>query len=264
MQDSFYENAIVIDAVCPLLRRRDATTYYKDGGVTAVAPSLVAGYGGSATALKNIGSWTRRIKTSDDLLHVTSANDILTAKETGKLGIIFHFQGTDPIEDDLDLVDAYATLGLRMVLLAYNVKNRVGDGCAERTDGGLSIFGLKLVERLNENGIVVDCSHTGRRTTLDAIEASRAPVVFSHANPIGVTDSPRNITDEQIKAIARTGGLIALAVPLVLVVSLIAFALVFLSGDPAVRIAGESASAADVQTLRVRLGFDRPLIVQYA
>ena len=208
MQKGFYENSIVIDAVCPLLRREDATAYYKEGGVTAVCPSIVAGSGDASYALKNIAAWTRRMKTSSDLLHVKTANDILAAKEAGKLGIIFHFQGTDPIEDDLDLVDAFAELGVRMVLLAYNVKNRVGDGCAERTDGGLSHFGVKLVERMNDNGVLVDCSHIGRRTTLDAIEASRSPVVFSHSNPVRVAESPRNITDEQIRAVAKTGGLV--------------------------------------------------------
>jgi membrane dipeptidase len=119
-----------------------------------------------------------------------------------------HFQGTDPIEDSLDLVDAYKELGVGIIQLSYNVKNRFGDGCEERTDAGLSRFGLKLIERMNRARVIVDCSHTGYRTTMDAIEASSAPVVFSHANPRAVHPSPRNILDDQIKAVAKTGGLV--------------------------------------------------------
>jgi membrane dipeptidase len=207
MDESFYQDSIVIDAVCPLLHKPELTSWYKQGGVTACAPTIATSES-AGEALRTIGFWLRRVKTSPELHLVRTADDILTAKKDGKLGIILHFQGTDPLEDDPDLVDAFAAAGIRMIQLTYNVKNRVGDGCAERTDSGLSVFGLRLIRRFNENGIVVDCSHTGRRTTLDAIEASSAPVVFSHANPLGVVDSPRNITDEQIKAIARTGGLI--------------------------------------------------------
>jgi membrane dipeptidase len=207
MDEAFYQDSIVIDAVCPLLHKPELTSWYKQGGVTACAPTIATS-GAAGEALRTIGSWLRRVKTDPDLRLIRSADDILIAKRDAKLGIILHFQGTDPLEDDPDLVDAFAAAGIRMIQLTYNVKNRVGDGCAERTDSGLSIFGLRLIRRFNENGIVVDCSHTGRRTTLDAIEASSAPVVFSHANPLAVVDSPRNITDEQIKAIAKTGGLI--------------------------------------------------------
>jgi membrane dipeptidase len=141
-------------------------------------------------------------------MQVTAAADIETAKREHRLGLIFHFQGADPIENDLDLVEAYHALGVRMVQLTYNVRNRVGDGCEEKTDAGLSAFGVDLVARLNENRIVVDCSHTGYRTTMDAIERSTRPTVFSHANAFSVHPSPRNIKDDQIKAAALSGGLV--------------------------------------------------------
>src|SRR5690606_17424960 len=84
-------------------------------------------------------------------------------------------------------------------------------GCEERTDAGLSRFGLRLVERLNQARIIVDCSHTGLRTSLEAVECSKAPVVLTHANPKTVHDSRRNASDELIAAIARSGGVIGVA-----------------------------------------------------
>ena len=86
-------------------------------------------------------------------------------------------------------------------------KNRLGDGAGERTDAGLSVFGLKAVERCNQIGIVVDCAHTGSRKSFDAMEVSEKPVVSSHANPKGAFDTARNISDEQIRSVAATGGL---------------------------------------------------------
>jgi membrane dipeptidase len=204
---SLHEQAIVIDAVCPLLFEHLHVELYKRGGCTAVAPT-VGGSENAETALRNIGRWIKRIRTGDDLKLVRCAADIEAAKRDRRLGIILHFQGTDPIEDDLDLIDAYKSLGVGMIQLTYNVKNRVGDGCEERTDAGLSRFGLDFIKRMNEARLVVDCSHTGFRTTMDAIEASKRPTVFSHAGAFSVHPSPRNISDEQIKAVAATGGLV--------------------------------------------------------
>jgi len=206
---NLHEQLIVIDGTCPLLRRKDLVSLYFEGGITACAPTVGGGVGATET-FKNLGSWHRLIRTDSRLMLVRKASDIETAKRERKLGLVFHFQGTEPIETDLNLIEAYHEVGLRMVQLSYNVKNRVGDGCEERTDCGLSRFGMDLIRRLNESRVVVDCSHTGYRTTMEAIELSQAPVVFSHANPRAVHDSPRNIRDDQIKAIAATGGLIGI------------------------------------------------------
>ncbi|MEA2934869.1 MAG: rane dipeptidase [Variibacter sp.] len=204
-----HEEAVVIDGTCPLLRKPEYVEWFQEGGYTAVAPTVGLG-GDAAAALRELGGWHRFINSRHDLLLVRAAADIQAAKQQKKLGIIFHFQGTSPIEGDLRYADAFKALGVGMVMLAYNQKNRVGDGCEERTDAGLSNFGVELVERLNELRIVIDCSHTGLRTTLDAIEMSSAPVVFSHSNPKAVHESRRNITDEQIKAVAKSGGLVGI------------------------------------------------------
>jgi membrane dipeptidase len=204
---ALHRDAIVIDAVCPLLTDTTHLPLYRRGGFTVVAPTVGGFSGGAAATLRSLGRWHAAIRNDESLMLIREAADVERAKAGNKLGILMHFQGTEPIEDDLDLVDAYKALGVGIIQLAYNVKNRFGDGCEERTDAGLSRLGLKLIERMNKARVIVDCSHTGYRTTMDAIEASAVPVVFSHANPRAVHPSPRNILDEQIKAVAATGGL---------------------------------------------------------
>lgn len=204
---SLHREAVFIDATCPLAREWRHLEAYRRGGCTAIAPT-VGGFMGAAQTLGDLGRWLGEIKRRDDLLQVKHADDIATAKKTGRLGLIFHFQGTEPIETDLDLADSYKEIGVGVIQLTYNVKNRVGDGCEERTDAGLSRFGIKLIERLNRARIIVDCSHTGYRTTMDAMHASSAPVIFSHANAYAVHPSPRNIKDDQMRAVAATGGVI--------------------------------------------------------
>jgi membrane dipeptidase len=203
-----HATSIVIDAVCPLVK--DDPQYldwYRAGGVTAVAPTI-ATTEGARVALSRLAAWHRLLREREDLLLVTRACDIETAKRVGRIGIYFHMQGTDPIEDELNLIDVYKALGVGMVQLTYNVKNRVGHGCEERTDAGLSHFGVKLVERLNAARVIVDCSHTGLRTSLEAIECSTGPVVLSHSNAASVYDVARNVPDVLIDAIARSGGVI--------------------------------------------------------
>ena len=203
-----YAKAIIIDATCPLASRGKYLDRWIAGGVTAIAPTVEA-FGGIESAMRNLGRWLRLVREdAGRLVLVQRAGDILEAKQTGRLGIILHFQGTEPLGDDLDLVEGYHRLGVRMIQLTYNRRNRVGDGCEERTDTGLSHFGIRLIQELNRAGIVVDLSHTGYRTTMEAMEVSTAPVVFSHSNARAVCPSARNLTDDQIKAVATKGGVI--------------------------------------------------------
>jgi membrane dipeptidase len=136
--------------------------------------------------------------------------DIERAKKEGKLAIVLHFQGTNPVEGDIKLIEVYHRLGIRHMLMAYNMKNLVGDGCMERTNDGLSRFGVALVEEMNRVGMIVDVTHTGHRSAMDAFEVSSAPVIFSHSNPAAVWDIPRNVKDEAIKACAKTGGVMCI------------------------------------------------------
>lgn len=203
-----HADAIVIDATCPLAVETRYVDWWRDGGATAIAPTIRGLRGDARTALTEVGGWHRYASGRDDTVIVHTAADIERAKRDGKLGLVLHTQGTQLFEDQLDLVDAFHAAGLRMVQLTYNRKNLVGDGAAERTDAGLSHFGIDLIARLNELGMVVDCAHTGNRTSLEAVEASTAPVVISHANAYGLHPNRRNIADDLIKAVAQSGGLV--------------------------------------------------------
>ncbi len=147
---------------------------------------------------------------SDKTLLIETVDDICRAKREHKLGIILGFQGTAPIEDDFALLSIYHKLGVRIIELTYNESCSVGYSCVEKEDRGLTQFGREVVRELNRLGVVVDLSHVGCRTSLDAIEVSKHPVIFSHSNPKNVCNHNRNITDEQIKAVAAKGGVVCL------------------------------------------------------
>jgi membrane dipeptidase len=205
--DSLHRESIIIDAVCPLLRNKRHVDWYYEGGVTVATPTIASAEGVAAT-LRSIASWKTAIAADPKLVQVDSVAGIEAAKRDGKLGLLFHFQGTGPIEDEPELVHAYKALGVGVIQLAYNVKNFVGDGADERTDAGMSYFGERLIKALNDARIVVDCSHTGVQTSFDAIEFSSRPVIVSHGNPRALHNVRRNLPDDLIKAIAASGGVV--------------------------------------------------------
>mgnify|MGYP001066115200 CR=1 FL=1 len=206
--EDLHRDAIVIDATCPLARIHDYVAWYREGGATTIAPTITGAAGNARTGFGQIGGWHRYVRERNDTILVRQVADIERAKAEGKLGLILHCQGTALIEDEIDLVDAYHQAGLRIVQLCYNTKNLVGDGASERTDCGLSYFGVKLIERLNALGMIVDCSHTGHRTSMEAVEVSTAPVIISHANARAVQDNGHNVSDELIRAVAESGGVV--------------------------------------------------------
>ncbi len=139
---------------------------------------------------------------ADDLAAVSEA------RAAGKLALGLNVQDTELVHDDLDRLEILKGLGVRHMLLAYQVRNRAADGCAEPDDAGLSLFGRRLVRRMNEVGMIVDASHVGRKSSLDAIRYSDAPVIFSHSGVKAVCSHIRNIDDDQIRACAESGGAI--------------------------------------------------------
>lgn len=124
----------------------------------------------------------------------------------GSPGVVLAFQDPAPIENQLPLLRAFYALGLRVVQLTYNKANYLGTGCAERVDRGLTDFGRDVVRAMNELGMLIDLSHCSRRTALEAIELSEHPVVFSHACTHALAPNPRNRTDEELAALATSGG----------------------------------------------------------
>src|SRR5581483_7048108 len=178
------------------------------GGTTCCVVSVGAPQppGGALYDLARIYDFIRR---DGRLSLVLSVADVRAAKERrGELGVVLQFQGTEPLAYEPALVEAYWRLGVRVVQLAYNRRGPVCDGCEEPVDGGLSRLGRRVVAELNRVGIAVDVSHTGARSALEAIEASTAPVVASHSNAFNVHPSRRNLSDEVIRGIAASGGVI--------------------------------------------------------
>ena len=197
----------VVDAVCPLMTDPEAWDLYIEGGVDIAAPT-VANWETPAETQQLLERWARWMDDDDRLVSVTEPGDFDRFPRPGQLGIIIHFQNGAPMGEDLSNYERFHGLGLRMVQLCYNFANPLGDGCLSAEDGPLTSFGRQTIREMNRLGIVVDLSHTGRRTTMDAMRVTSAPPVFSHSNPAVVTPNRRNISDEQIRAVADLGGLV--------------------------------------------------------
>lgn len=140
---------------------------------------------------------------------VTKLQDIEAARAAGCIAIGFDLEGAMPLLEQPDMVALYKSLGVHQMHLAYNRNNSVAGGCHD-VEQGLTPLGHQVVAAINAAGVLMDCSHTGRKCSLDIMAASSAPVIFSHANPQALIDHGRNITDEQIKACAATGGVICI------------------------------------------------------
>jgi membrane dipeptidase len=141
---------------------------------------------------------------------VNTVADIELAKEEGVLAIGFDLEGAMPLMAQPDMVAIYRELGVRQIHFAYNRNNSIADGCHD-VERGLTPLGKRMVQAVNEAGLLMDCSHTGRKCSLDIMAASSNPVIFSHSNPAGLVEHGRNVTDEQIKGIAATGGVICVS-----------------------------------------------------
>ena len=160
--------------------------------------------------IRTLADFRARIaRRPDRWLLVETVDDVLRAKAEGRLGITFDLEGMNALNEDLAMVSFYYRLGVRQMLFAYNLNNAAGAGCHD-ADVGLTPFGLAVIDEMNRVGMVVDGSHCGHRTTLEAMERSSQPVIFSHSNPAALTPHGRNIQDDQIRGCAATGGVIGL------------------------------------------------------
>ncbi len=145
----------------------------------------------------------------DQVLLVEKVDDIASAKKERKLGIITQFQTATPLEGDWqNNLRVLYRLGLRVLQLTYNERNIFGDGCFEPHDQGLTAWGVQVVRALNSFGVIIDVSHAGSRTAMDILHTSSRPVICSHANAAALTPHRRNLSDELIRAIRDTGGLV--------------------------------------------------------
>lgn len=210
--DDLFDEAIVIDSLA-VGHQWDAETFraIERSGYTGIQTTLSST--NLEVAVQALAEWNRRIAENPErLVKATSAARIEEAKRTGRMAVIFGFQNATMVEDDVDNLDVLYDLGTRCIQLTYNSRNLLGDGCTERTQAGLSDFGVAVVERMNELGIVVDLSHCGVGTTADGIEVSRAPACFTHTMCEALyRNHPRAKTDEQIRAMADRGGVMGVA-----------------------------------------------------
>jgi membrane dipeptidase len=201
--------AVVFDATCPTEYWVEHQHEWSAGGFTGCALSV----GGTADAretLFDLGRFLRLIRETDRLILATSVSGLRDAASGGDFGIVFHFQGAEPLAYEVDLVEVYWRLGVRVIQLAYNRRNPICDGCEEPRDAGLSLLGRRIVRELNEFGVVVDVSHTGERSALEAVECSSSPCIASHSNAYAVHPNRRNLSDDLIRAIAASGGVIGM------------------------------------------------------
>lgn len=183
---------------------------YKDSGVNFINVNVGWDMVSLQAIIEALAGYRRYILARpDDYVLVSTADDILAAKEAGKLAIAFDLEGSDPLLGNVDMVSFYYNLGIRQMLLAYNKDNRASGGCLEG-DIGLTDFGRDVIREMNRVGMMVDVSHMGHKATMEAFEVSQAPVIFSHSNPKALFDHFRNISDEQIKACAKAGGVIGI------------------------------------------------------
>lgn len=203
-----FADAVVIDG-CSFFATQ-WTERQEISGVTALQMTVPMTWSSAREAFDYIHRLYDLVEREPRFTVIKTASDIEDAKRSGKVGLIIGAQNAQHFEYDARLVDEFFRAGMRVTQLTYNERNLLGDGCLELTNVGLSKFGKEIVSRMNEVGMQIDLSHVGERTSLDAIAASKKPCIFSHANPKTRADNPRNITNEQMKLCAESGGVVGL------------------------------------------------------
>lgn len=157
----------------------------------------------------NIEAWNRWFEKYPELIFQGfTADDIALAQATGRTAIFFGSQNPSCIEDDIGLVEVLHRLGLRFMQLSYNNQSLLATGCYEAEDTGLTRMGREVVAEMNRVGMVVDMSHSGDRSTLEAIEHSTRPIAITHANPSSWHPARRNKSDRVLQALAESGGML--------------------------------------------------------
>lgn len=211
--DALFNRSMVIDALSadeewntpePIF---DA--YWKSG-VTAIHTSLANR--NLSVAMRDLAEWQSYFERwPDRLLKIVRGAHIGEAKKTGRVGVLLGFQNATIVESDVRNLDSLYQAGTRCIQLTYNSRNLLGDGCTERTNAGLSDFGVAVVDRMNQLGIVVDLSHCGEATSRDGIALSKRPPAFTHTMCKAVYDHVRAKSDELLTALADKGGVVGIA-----------------------------------------------------
>ncbi len=182
-----------------------------EGGVSAVHVTICY-HEDFRETVSNIEDWNRRFERHGDLITPgRCADDVVRARAEGRTAIIFGFQNCSPIEDDIGLVEICHGLGARFMQLSYNNQSLLATGCYEAQDPGVTRMGRQVIREMNRVGLVVDMSHSAERSTLEAIDISERPIAITHANPGFWHPALRNKSDDVLRALAQSGGMIGLS-----------------------------------------------------
>ena len=205
------EDIILIDGLEYCNWNRDLFENAHQAGITAIHATLVY-WENTEESFAKIKYWNDLFKEHKDIItHAKKTEDIIQAKKNNKLAIIFGFQNSAPIANDIFLVEKFFKEGLRFMQLTYNNQTPLAGGCFEPKDSGVSRFGKAVIEEMNRLGMIVDLSHAGKQTCIDAIDFSSKPVAISHANPSFFHKSIRNIDSDVLQKLAKKNGFIGLS-----------------------------------------------------
>lgn len=199
---------LVIDGLQISKWDRPTIEEVRAGGIHGINATCAV-WEGTLETIRNISDWIVLARENNDLVSLaTSTRDIRNAAKENKVAVVLGFQNTSPFDQDFSSVEIFHRLGVRIAQLTYNIQNYVGGSCYDITDSGLTRFGENIIGEMNRVGMLVDLSHVGNKTSLDAIHFSEQPVAITHANPLWFHDTPRNKPDEVINALAARGGII--------------------------------------------------------
>lgn len=164
------------------------------------------------TALENIDMFLAEAPKSEGMISlIRTRSDLPEKVRPGNISFLLHFEGGMPLQGSIHQLRNFYRLGLRSMQLTWNFRNELGDGVWEnRTKGGLTRFGVEVIKEMNRLGMVVDLSHMNREGFFQSLEVATAPLIVSHANACALLDNPRNLGDDQLKAIAAQGGLVGI------------------------------------------------------
>jgi membrane dipeptidase len=180
----------------------------RQGGVVAVHVTI-SYHENFRQTVTNLVAWNRLFEQfSDCIVPGQAAQDIHRAIADGRTAIFFGSQNPTSIEDDIGLVEILHRLGLRFMQLSYNNQSLLAAGCYEAMDAGITRMGKEVIAEMNRVGMVIDMSHSGALSTLQAIELSRRPIAITHANPYQWAPVARNKSDHVLQALSQSGGIL--------------------------------------------------------
>ena len=190
---------------------REVFQINRDAGLDAVHVTVVY-HEDYDEFLERVNEWSNHFKENSDLIFLgNSYKDIEKAKIENKTAIFFGFQNCSPIEDDIALIEKVHNHGCRFMQLTYNNQSLLATGCYEKNDSGVTNFGREAIKEMNRVGIVIDMSHSAEKSTFDAIEISEKPIAITHANPIFWHNAKRNKSEDLLKTLAESNGMLGLS-----------------------------------------------------